>query len=158
VDVNIFAQWCNDNNFVLFKNKTRCMVFTRKRNDTFNIEINGTTVERVSSYKFLGVTFDSRLLWNIHIDDVVSKAKQRCNLLRCVSGTSWGADTYCMLMMYKAYIRSIMDYGCVVYQTASKTQLNKLDCVQSLALRLCLGALRQSPSEAVRVIAGEKPL
>jgi hypothetical protein len=51
-----------------------------------------------------------------------------------------------------------MDYGCVVYQTASKTQLNKLDCVQSLALRLCLGALRQSPSEAVRVIAGEKPL
>jgi hypothetical protein len=49
VDVNIFAQWCNDNNSVLSKNKTRCMVFTRKRNDTFNIEINGTTVERVSS-------------------------------------------------------------------------------------------------------------
>lgn len=37
-------------------------------------------------------------------------------------------------------IRSALDYGCLVYGNAAKTNLPKLDVVQAKALRVCCGA------------------
>lgn len=62
------------------------------------------------------------------------------------------------LNIYRALIRSTIDYGCIVYGKASKTSLQRLDRVQNRALRLCLGAMRTTPINALLVEAGELPL
>ena len=44
--------------------------------------------------------------------------------------------------MYRSLVRSKLDYGCLVYGSASKTALAKLDPVHYQGLRLSLGALQ----------------
>ena len=51
-----------------------------------------------------------------------------------------------------------MDYGCIVYESASKTALAKLDPVHNQGFRLSLGAFRSSPVENLYVEAHEPPL
>lgn len=55
-------------------------------------------------------------------------------------------------------IRSILDFGCLVYGSANKSHLIKLNRIQSQALRICCGACLTSPVLALRVEMGEMPL
>ena len=52
-----------------------------------------------------------------------------------------------------SFIRSKLDYGCIVYGSARGSYLQMLDPVQNHALRLCLGACRTSPSSSLCVFA-----
>jgi ribonuclease HI len=60
--------------------------------------------------------------------------------------------------IYRAIIRSKLDYGCQVYGSASKTALKMLDPVHHQALRLATGAFRTSPCESLYVEANEPSL
>ena len=75
-----------------------------------------------------------------------------------VSGYEWGANRQLLMDIYRALIRTTIDYGCIVYGTAAKTCLQRLDRIQYLALRICIGAFK-SPSVCVLLVeAGEMPL
>ena len=56
----------------------------------------------------LGVTFDSKLLWSRHISDISKKAGQRLGALRKIANK---LDTAGRATVYKAQIRSIMEYA-----------------------------------------------
>ncbi|GBL94584.1 hypothetical protein AVEN_235662-1 [Araneus ventricosus] len=75
-----------------------------------------------------------------------------------LSGTSYGAETSALLKVYKALIRSKLDYGCVVYGSASKSVLKALDTVHHQGLRLSLGAFRTSPIQSIYVLCKEPSL
>ena len=60
--------------------------------------------------------------------------------------------------LYRSLVRSKLDYGCIVYGSASKTALAKLDPVHNQGLRLSLWAFRSSPVESLYVEAHEPPL
>lgn len=55
-------------------------------------------------------------------------------------------------------IRSVIDYGCVAYRSASKTLLGKLDVIQAQALRICSGAFKTTSVPSLQVEMGEMPL
>ena len=61
------------------------------------------------------------------------------NILKDVSGYSWGADKKSLLKLYDSLCRSKLDYGCQFYTLASKTLLSQLDVVHNMGLRTCLG-------------------
>ena len=63
-----------------------------------------------------------------------------------------------MLKLYRSLVRSKLDYSCIVYGSASKTALAKLDHVHNQGLRLSLGAFRSSPVESLYVEAHEPSL
>ena len=63
-----------------------------------------------------------------------------------------------MLKLYRSLVRSKLDYGCIVYGSASKPAWAKLDPVHNQGLRLSLGAFRSSPDESLCVEAHEPPL
>jgi len=77
---------------------------------------------------------------------VITAAAQK--LLRVVSSTKWGADEKTLLHLYRALIRSKLDYDSVVYGSARKSYLDMLELIQNHALCLCLGAFRTSPVES----------
>ena len=71
------------------------MLFTRNtRYDTsiVNLKINNETLALENEDQFLGVLFDKQLTWTPHINYVVDKCKTVLNLMRCVSGTTYGAS------------------------------------------------------------------
>ena len=61
-------------------------------------------------------------------------------------------------MLYRAIIRSKFDYGCIVYGTASNTNLRQLDSIHNSGLRLALGAICTSPVSSLYTEANEAPL
>lgn len=59
--------------------------------------------------------------------------------------------------VYIGLLRSVLDYGCMVYESASKTVLKKLDVIQYQALRVCCDAKKTTPVSALQVEMGEMP-
>ena len=120
--------------------------------------IHGAVIPISPQVKFLGVTYDCRLTWGPHITNVVDRTKKTFNLMRSVAGQSWGASKKALLTIYRALIRSRLDYGCEAYYTACNTQLQRLDTIQSKCLRLCCGAFRTTAVNALQQDCGEMPL
>ena len=61
-------------------------------------------------------------------------------------------------MIYRALIRSKIDYACQAYDTASDTAKKELDKLQASALRLACGAMKSTSTAALQVDCGEMPL
>ena len=80
------------------------------------------------------------------------------NLLKVLAHTSWGADRVTLLNLYRSLIRSKLDYGSVVYGSARKSYLQKLDTIHHQGLRLALGAFQTSPVTSLYVEADEPSL
>ena len=61
-------------------------------------------------------------------------------------------------MLYRAIVRSKLDYGFIVYGTASSINLRQLNNIHNSGLRLALGAFYTSPVSSVYTEANEAPL
>ena len=61
-------------------------------------------------------------------------------------------------MLYWAIVRSELDYGCIVYGTASNTNLRQLDSIHNSGLRLALGAFCTSPIFSLYTEANATPM
>ena len=61
-------------------------------------------------------------------------------------------------MLYRAIVRAKLDYGCIVYSTASNTNLWQLDSIHNTGLRLALGAFCSSPVSSLYTEANKAPL
>ncbi|CDQ58637.1 unnamed protein product [Oncorhynchus mykiss] len=83
-DTTVVGVWCQENNLTLNVNKTKEMIveFRKQQREHPPIHIDGTVVERVVSFKFLGVHITDKLNWSTHTDSIVKKAQQRLFNLR----------------------------------------------------------------------------
>ena len=135
--------------------KNKFMLFTKKRlREDSEVKLYRSNLERVESFRFLGVYFDARLTWKEHVGQVEDKCKKVLNVMRCLPGVEWGADTAPLRYIYVALIRSRLDYGSVAYGSAAKSVLAGLDRIQTQGLRVCLGAVRTLPACALQIEAG----
>ena len=157
--VNKVQQWTVQWGFRISIEKTKVMFFTRKKiSQEFKIMVSGKELERVEIFKYLGVWFDKRLTWAHHIQKMIDKCKRILNVMRCLCGVDWGATRSALKTIYTGLMRSVMDYGCISYGSASKTSLSKLDGMHSQAIRIISGAMKSSPVAAIQVEVGEMPL
>ncbi len=83
-EVSRLAGWCRDNNLSLNVEKTKEIVvdFRRVHTQHAPLTINGATVERASSTKFLGVHITEDLSWTNNTAALAKKAQQRLYFLR----------------------------------------------------------------------------
>ena len=79
-------------------------------------------------------------------------------LLRSLSNSEWGADQDILMRTYHLIIRPKLDYGCVIYNSASEQPLNTLNAVLNEAMRICSGAFKTTPVECLHVVANEPSL
>ena len=75
--------------------------------------------------KFLGIHFDEKMTFENHIEDIVSRAKKRLNLLKAIRGQQWGASPETLLYTYRSYVRPIMEYGSILFSHEKETLLQK---------------------------------
>ena len=67
-------------------------------------------------------------------------------------------DKTTLLYLYRSIVRLKLDYGCRINGSAATSFLKALDAVHHQGIRLCLGALRTSPTDSLYVEANEPPL
>ncbi len=61
-----------------------------------------------------------------------------------------GSLTLALKTIYSTMIRAILDYGCMVYGSAAKSQLGKLERIQSQALRFVVELILPPQSQRYR--------
>jgi hypothetical protein len=118
------------------------------------VELGGTKITEVSTHKILGLTWDKKLKWECHIKNAKARGLARMNIIRCLSGTEWGADQECLLTAHRAIVESTIRYGETTYGSASPAILKLLDPVQTIGLRIGLGTFRVTRNEALIKEAG----
>ena len=108
----------------------------RLRNCNFELPCFDT----VDAHKVLGVTIQSDLKWDLHINEVVAKASKKLHILRALkSGRVPPAD---LLKVYFALIRSFLEYCCPVWHNSLPVKLSdSIERVQKRALRIIFSAL-----------------
>ena len=72
-------------------------------------------------FKFLGMIFDTQVTFKQHIIYVKIECNKMIGILRSICSQEWGGDQKTILHLYKTFIRSKLDYGCIIYQFASNT-------------------------------------
>ena len=146
-NLNKIENWATSNVLKFSKSKTQCVHFCqlRKQSDDPVLHLYGSPIPVVEESKFLGILFDRKLSFIPHIKYLKAKCLKALNLLKVLSHTSWGADRYTLLKLYRSLVRSKLDYGCIIYGSARKSYLQMLDPIHNQGLRLALGAFRTSP-------------
>ncbi|KAK1805683.1 hypothetical protein P4O66_019240, partial [Electrophorus voltai] len=86
-EIKHLENWCQENNFLLNISKTKELIVDcskKQKRHCQPVRINGTTVERVDSFRYLGVHISQDLSWSRHTNSLAKKARQRLYLLRCL--------------------------------------------------------------------------
>ena len=104
------------------------------------LAIDTKALESVDAHKVLGVTIQSNLKWDLHINDVVAKASKRLHILRVLKGSK--VPPAYLLKVYFALIRSVLEYCCPVWHNALPVKLSdSIEGVQKQVLRIISPAL-----------------
>ena len=157
--LDVLSSWFKEWGFTLSNEKTVPVLFTKSTiNPLPVIKLEGNVLTYKNNHRFLGMIFDSKLTWQLHIENIVTRSKRKLNILRALTGTKWGSSSKSLLIVYRAIIRSIFDYGCQAYNSAADTTKKKLDSVQYQALRICAGGLPLTSLASLQVEMGEPPL
>ena len=139
--------------------KTVPLLFTKStKNHEINLTLNKIPLKCENTHRFLGILFDKKLTWTQHIEYISTRCKRKLNILRCLTGTSWGSSSKSLIMVYRAYIRPLLDFGCEAYDSASENVKKVLDSIQYQSLRICAGALPVTSLASLQVEMGEAPL
>lgn len=77
--VDCLADWCNKNGMHVNASKTKEMIvhFGRSNHNIPPLQIYTSSIERVVTFKLLGVIFSSDLTWSAHILHILSKTEKR---------------------------------------------------------------------------------
>ena len=159
-DLTLIYMWCKKWGFVINTDKTQGIIFTNKHinNNEIKLKIGDKFVKFHSSVKLLGIYFDKKLTWKSHIESLVERSKTGLNLMRAISGTTWGGNKNTLLMIYKSFILSKLDYSSFMYSNCSKSLSKKLDTIQYKSLLIATGGLKGTSLKALLSECGETPL
>ena len=131
-------KWLLESGLRLNAAKTKCMLIhsSRRRSlSPLDVQLNGTHIQQVQNYKYLGVVISDTLSWSQHIDLVRSKAAKGIGLLRRLS---WFLPRQALCTMYNAYILPHLTYADAVWGTCTQGQSRSLEHLQNYAARIIL--------------------
>ena len=97
-----------------------------------SLVIDGTAVEQVDSFKYLGTFVDKKLNFKVNTQAVGKKARKRIFIMKKL----YSLDTSCTIRTecYLTFIQSVFIYHlCTIFGHVSKTCQSDLDSVISLA-------------------------
>jgi hypothetical protein len=149
--LNCMAAWCLHWKIKINEEKTREIYFThRNRPPISPLTLNGRNIPFVNSVKYLGVIFDMRMTWRLHID--MMEAKAFSTFIRPYSPfkSEW-LNAYIKLTLHKALIRSVMTYACPAWEFAAESHLLKLQRLQNKVLHTIGNYTRRTPVRDMHV-------
>jgi len=99
------------------------------------LHLSGNSIERVESFKLLGLMITNTLTWNDNTSLIYSKACKRLHFLKLLKRS--GISTTDLLYYYTAVIRPVLEYGSVVWHASiTNKQSRQIDSIQRRAERI----------------------
>ena len=138
IDIDNICVWSDDNLLKFNGRKCKYMIITRRKQPSLPVtplKIKQTFLERVHSYRYLGVWLTSSLNWSKQVSEVCKKARQQVGILYRKFYPF--ANSSSLLQLYLAYIRPHLEYATPVWDPHQRGLISSLERVQKFALKVC---------------------
>ncbi len=135
-DLNKLGAWEKLWQMEFHPDKCQVLTITRKRQPIHHeYSLHGHILQHVKSAKYLGVTFDNKLCWNDHINQVANKASRSLGFLR----RNLRIDSpELKTTAYNALVRPLVEYAPTVWDPYTQKNKHRLEMVQRRAARYVL--------------------
>lgn len=133
-DLDRFSTYCQRNKLSLALNKCKVIRFTKKKViSNYKYTLCGTDLNSTEIIKDLGVTLDSKLHLDTHIDNIINKAFKMYGFVMrtCLAFTQLSTFLY----IYKCLVRSQLEYAVSVWNPFYQKYIDALESVQKKYLR-----------------------
>ena len=140
-DLDKLARWCAKWRIKLNPEKTKVIIFSKSRfaiRAEPALSLYGDLLSYYPQIKFLGITFDNRMTFTKHFEEILERCNQKFHRLRILVNKKWGPSPETILQIYKQCVRPIFEYGIVSTITVSETVITKIQRVQNSFIRLAL--------------------
>ncbi|XP_072400358.1 uncharacterized protein [Diabrotica undecimpunctata] len=124
------------------------------------IRINNKIITPSDNLKYLGLTFDTGLLWLDHVKINRQKAADIGHKLFIIAGKDWGRTPTILKAIYERAIKPMLLYGAEIWGSRAKdTRIAKqLAAAERPFLRAITRAYKTAPTSALHILAGTTPL
>jgi hypothetical protein len=130
--------------------KTVVIPFTRRlKHNLKEPRMRDVTIKFSEDIKYLGITLDSKLIWNSHMKKIKEKAIMALMAFRRVVGQRWGLKPVMMRWSYLIVVRPMVgDLHIIrmvagIWRTTTGAMPQKIQRLTSL---LTTGAMKSSPT------------
>ncbi|TKA24535.1 hypothetical protein B0A49_13679, partial [Cryomyces minteri] len=151
-------RWSRESGATFEADKTGFIHFTRakaKKDDSTTLRFFDATIRPQGKIKILGVTMDSALRMDAHVERVTTSATKKCLAL----GRLRGIRPKQMRQLYRSVVIPTMDYAVSTWYATGRRGtarlVHELDKVQRLGAQAIVGAFR---SVSLEVLQGEAAL
>ena len=132
-DLKYLQTWLARNKIDLNYTKSKFVIFEKRAKVYGNIELDEQTIAACVSYKYLGIYFDKKLNFDIHIGKVIEKLSKQCGIAYKLRET---LNTSHLLAYIRAYVSPIVQYGVLLYGLGRKTMLQQILFLQKKLVRI----------------------
>ena len=135
-ELNEISEWFRANKLSLNASKTNYMLCSKRRNINMNniiLSIGDTQIQQVSTTKFLGVHIDDNLQWNEHIQHIKSRISSGIYAMNSVKHILTSSH---LKSLYYTMIHPHIYYGNLLWGSAHKVHLKRLEIIQKKAIRI----------------------
>ena len=95
-------------------------------------ELDNTVLAHVENTPYLGLLISNNLKWGNHINKICKKANASLGFLR---RNLRHLPTTCKKTAYLALVRSVLEYGAIIWDPHTKKDIDQLERVQRCAVR-----------------------
>lgn len=129
VNLDRINDWCKNNNLDLNASKCNIMSFSRSSNIyVFNYNLDTIVLNRPDFIKDLGVIFDPKLTFKIHVQKTCSSAYKSLGFVLRNSKSFKNVST--LRMVYTAFVRSRLEYASIVWNPIYNVSIDALENIQ----------------------------
>ena len=136
LEVDAISNWCIENHMIINAAKTKELLisFASSKPTPPALQLGDVTIERVRSYKSLGIVISDDLSWDAHIDYTLSKCHKTFFLIR----SSTLANNFGRLdrkHLVESLLFPILSYCYPVWCNLRKKDLKRIDVIYRRAMK-----------------------
>ena len=121
--LHICENYCLDLDIKLNAKKSKNLCFGKQDSPSFGLMLNGSPIEWVERWKYLGVSLIHGPRFGCCIDETISKFYRSANSILRVDGRS---DDVVMLSLLETHCLPVLSYAIEVIHVADKKKLSKM--------------------------------
>lgn len=131
--IDLLSNWFLSNKLSINLSKTCYMTFPSNLHCENGLSVNGVSIEKVATFKYLGVLLDDELNWCPHIDQIYYKLVKFTSIFYKLRDK---LPKFILKNIYFAFIHPHIMYAVEIYANTCKTYLNKLTKLNNKLLRI----------------------
>lgn len=143
--ISKITSWSNISGAKLSYNKcTTFHICNKKLCPSISLNFNNVDFVNSSSLKFLGIVFDKKLTYKLHVEHLRTSLDKRLNVIKYLSSKHCLLHQTTLIRITKALILSKIDYGLTIYGHCARSIRKRLSPPYHAAARRSLRAFPTS--------------